>query len=186
MKTANRIISIALASAFLLAGAGIANAGTENTVPLNESHMSAHLSYAGLPPTAYDQALVPGSADCADLGDVIPFAVKFKKTAGSLFNFTVMWPEANTYINIYFLDSDDNVIAQANDGPPSAPKRPKEVHLGSLDNGTYYLCVLNSSGANAGFTMNATVSFAKGYVPPPVPTTTTPPTPSPVPTPVPT
>src|ERR1051326_6927136 len=120
MKTTRRLISTALASAFLLAGAGIASAGTENTVPLNESHMSAHLTYGGLPPTAYDQALVPGSADCADPGEVIPFAVKLKGTPGSLFNFTVMWPEADTYINIYFLDSDDNVIAQANDGPPSA------------------------------------------------------------------
>ena len=86
MKTAKRIISMALAVAFLLAGAGVATAATENTVPLNESHMSAHLSYGPLPPTAYDQALVPGSSDCAQLGDVIPFAVKFKNTAGSLFN----------------------------------------------------------------------------------------------------
>jgi hypothetical protein len=149
--------------------------------------MSAHLTYAGLPPTAYDQALVPGSADCADLGDVIPFSIKFKKTAGSLFNFTVLWPEASTYINIYFIDPDDKVIAQANDGPPSAPKRPKEVHLGSLDNGTYKLCVINSGGTNSGITVDAKVSFAKGYVAPPAAPTVAPaPTPTEVPTPVPT
>jgi hypothetical protein len=186
MKTATRIISGMLAAAFLVAGAGIARAGTEAAEPLNESHTKVHKSYGPLAPTAYDQALVPGSADCADLGDVIPFNIKFKKTVGSLFNFTVSWAEANTYINIYFLDSDDNVIAQANDGPPATPKRPKEVHLGSLDNGTYNLCVINSSGANAGITLDATVSFAKGYVPPPVSTTAPAPTRSPEPTPVPT
>ena len=186
MKTPTRILSAGLAAAFLVAGAGVARAGTESNEPLNDAHMTMHKSYGPLPPGGYDQALVPGMSDCASLGDVIPFDIKFKKTAGSLFNFKVSWAEANTYINIYFIDSDDNVIAQANDSPPAAPKRPKEVHLGSLDNGTYYLCVINSAGANAGFTVDATVSFAKGYVPPPVPTTAPVAAPTAPPTPVPT
>jgi hypothetical protein len=50
------------------------------------------------------------------------------------------------------------------------------VNLGSLENGTYYLCVINSGGANAGFTVDATVTFASGYKPPPqAPTTARPP-----------
>jgi len=194
MKITTRIISVAAAALVLGAGAGFgqARATTMTGFTLDAAHMSVHRSYGALTSGGYDQQLVPGQSDCDALPSdaLIPIKTSFKKTAGSLFNFTVNWPEASTYINIYFIDSDDHVIAQANDGPPSSPKRPKEVHLGSLDNGTYYLCVINSAGANSGFTVDAKVSFASGYVPPPpppvttaVPSPTAPPTPAPTPAP---
>jgi hypothetical protein len=168
----------ALIAASIVLAAGLFSQARATTVEgfnLDNGHTKVHKSYGPLPPGAYDQVLVPGIADCdATPSDaLIPIQTKFSKTTGSLFKFVVNWAEANTYINIYFLDEDDNVIAQAFDGPPSAPKRPKEVNLGSLENGTYYLCVINSGGANTGFTVDATVTFASGYKPPPsVPTTT--------------
>jgi hypothetical protein len=157
-----------------------ARATTVEGFTLDDAHKKVKKSYGPLPAGAYDQILVPGLADCdASPGAaLIPVTIKFGRTIGSLFNFVVNWAEANTYINIYFFDEDDNVIAQATDGPPSSPKRPKEVNLGSLENGTYYLCVINSGGVNAGFTVDATVTFASGYKPPAEPPNRAPPPPT--------
>ena len=158
-----------LLGAIALGLAGPARATTEAGIALDNSHREAHRSYGPLANGAYDQALVPGSTDCdASPSDLlIPVTVKLKSNVGSLFDFTVNWPDANDYINVYLLDKNDHVVAQASDGPPSTPKRPKQLHLGSMDNGTYNLCIVNSAGANTGVTLDVKLSFVNTYRPPP-------------------
>ena len=162
-----------------------AQATTVEGFELNDATRKVHREYGPLPPGPTDQVLVPTLGQCnANAGAaLIPVETNFKRIAGSLFKFVVNWAEADTFINAYFFDEDGNVIAQHQDGPPSRPKRPKEMNLGNLENGNYFVCVINSGGANAGFTLDATVSFAGRYTPPPdggpVTRPTEPPTPPP-------
>jgi hypothetical protein len=123
--------------------------------------------------TLDDCKLVPSST-------AVKIGWKFVSTRPTKAQFVLTWPapEAND-LDVYLYDDEGNLIADSASADPQ-----ESINLGGLENGTYWMCVNNWSGANAGFTIEATVKFLSLYEQPPPP-----PTPivkrSPKPTPVP-
>jgi hypothetical protein len=116
-------------------------------------------------PTAVDMTL----DDCKLLpsSNAVKIGWKLKSDKPTKAVFSAEWPapDAND-LDLYFFDDEGNLLAD------SASADPKEsFNLGGLENGTYWLCVNNFSGANAGFTVDVEGNFLTLYEPRPEPPT---------------
>lgn len=139
---------------------------------------------------AYDNpALVVSLSDCQTLptSTAVEITWNIKSTRPTKAQFTITWPAADANdLDVYFFNDEGDLLAQSASGDPK-----EQFNLGGLENGTYWVCVNNFSGANAGFTIEADVAFLSLYERPPDPPTpiasrSPKPTPQPTPTPEPT
>lgn len=105
---------------------------------------------------------------------------KFKSTRPTKAAFTITWPAADANdLDVYFFNDEGDLVAESASGDPK-----EQFNLGGLENGTYWVCVNNFSGPNAGFTLDVDVSFLSLYEkPPPPPTPIVHRSPKPTPTP---
>lgn len=133
---------------------------------------------------AYDNpALVVSLADCQTLptSTAVKIEWKIRSTRPTKAAFVVTWPAAaSNDLDVYFFNDEGDLIASSASGDPK-----EQFNLGGVENGTYWLCVNNFSGANAGFTIEATVNFLSLYEappPPPTPIASRPPKETPEPT----
>jgi hypothetical protein len=132
---------------------------------------------------AYDNpALVVSLSDCQTLptSTAVEVGWKITSTRPTKALFAVTWPAADANdLDVYFFNDEGDLIAQSASGDPK-----ESFNIGGLENGTYWVCVNNFSGVNAGFTLDVAANFLSLYERPPPP-----PTPivkrSPKPTPVP-
>ena len=132
---------------------------------------------------AYDNpALIVSLSDCKTLptSTAVKMGWKISSTRPTKAAFVLTWPAADANdLDMYFFNDEGDLIAQSASGDPK-----ESFNIGGLENGTYWVCVNNWSGANAGFTLDVEAAFLTLYEQPPPP-----PTPivkrSPKPTPVP-
>jgi hypothetical protein len=119
---------------------------------------------------AYDNpALVVSLADCQTLptSTAVEIGWKVRSTRPTKAEFTITWPAADANdLDVYFFNDEGDLLAQSASGDPK-----EQFNLGGLENGTYWLCVNNFSGVNAGFTVEATMNFLSLYERPPAPPT---------------
>jgi hypothetical protein len=133
---------------------------------------------------AYDNpALVVSLSDCQTLptSTAVEIGWKISSTRPTKSAFTLTWPAADANdLDMYFFNEEGDLIAQSASGDPK-----ESFNIGGLENGTYWLCVNNFSGANAGFTVEVDVDFLSLYErppPPPTPIVKRSPKPTPAPT----
>jgi hypothetical protein len=166
MKLRRRLI----ASAFLFVGiigfAGSAAALMGEGFTLSDASPNVKKDYPPIPGSnPAGQASDPTVAQCNALPSEtnIPIELKFKREFGHLIQIKVFWeaPEADD-IDIYLFDEAGEMITSS-----ASSSMPELVQLGSPENGTYFLCVRNFAGPNAGFRVEATTRFLDVFVPPP-------------------
>jgi len=159
---------------------------------MDDAHPKVHMTYgplAGNDPVSGQTGASPDNCSTLPADALIQINVSFKRQVGTLDTFSTSWTGAQNDIDTYMFDSNGNQIATATAGDTD---KPEIIRLGNLTNGTYFLCVVSFSGANTGFTVDASRQYFTlyHYTPPaetPAPTpavggasTPPPPTPAPV------
>jgi hypothetical protein len=159
-----------IAGFFAVGGTALALMGEGFT--LSNKTPKVRKDYAPIPGSnPAGQATDPTVAQCDTLPSEtdVPIELKFEKEFGHLIKIQVFWeaPEADD-IDIYLFDEAGELITSS-----ASSSMPEQVQLGSPPNGTYFLCVRNFAGPNAGFTVDASTRFLDVFVPPtPQPTPT--------------
>jgi hypothetical protein len=111
-------------------------------------------------------------------GVVIEITFKLDPSRFSQTNLAVSWPapEADD-VDLYLYDEAGETVGQG-----ATTEHPEKIGLADVSSGSLFLCVLNYSGPNAGFTLEATSRYVSVYERTPEPAT---PRPTPRPTPKP-
>jgi hypothetical protein len=170
-RTVSLIALILISGCVLLAvSADRAGALTGQGIKLDDAHPKVKQTYSPIPatdPTAGNVA-DPTVANCQTLAGetLLQVDVSFKRQFGTLATFATSWTGAGNDIDAYFYDENGKEIAKATDISTS---NPEIIRLGNLANGTYYMCVVSSTGQNTGFTVDASMEFLSlyKYTPPP-------------------
>lgn len=171
MRRLLAIISLAAAAAAVVPPA---SATEVEGFTLSDSQKTVKKEYGPIPVQNPSGTLGdPTLSDCRDLPShaLIPIELDFANDFGHLGEFAVTWPahEAND-IDIYFFNEAGDVIADS-----ASADHPETFRVGNPENGLYYLCVANFSGANAGFTVDAGIRFLTLYTRPPAASDSPPP-----------
>jgi hypothetical protein len=165
-----RLALLALSALAVMGGSPLALALESEGFTITDEKLHQTKEFGPIPgqnpgPTAADLTL----SDCKLLpsSNAVEVGWKIKSTRPTKAQFSISWPaaEAND-LDLYFFDDEGNMLAS------SASSDPKEsFNLGGLENGTYWVCVNNFSGANAGFTLDVEAQFLTLYERPPEPPT---------------
>jgi hypothetical protein len=120
----------------------------------------------------------PTLDDCKQLpSDVaVKIGLKLQNDVSAKETFSVSWGSPGNDVDVYMFDDDGNLVSKS-----ASSSNPEIMKLGGLPSGTYYICVVNYSGANTGFTIDGKVDFLKLYHYSPPPPTPAPSTPTPTP-----
>jgi hypothetical protein len=136
------------------------------------------------------QANDPTLGDCKTLptSTAVSLTWKIRSNRPTKVSIVLKWEDAGgtNDLDLYLFSDEGDILATS-----ASDAVPETINLGGLENGTYWLCVNNFAGINAGFTIELTAQFLSLYErppPPPTPIASVPPkvTPTPTPTPEPT
>ena len=100
-------------------------------------------------------------------GVVIEITFKLNTDKFSQTSLAVTWPASDADdIDLYLFDPAGEVVGQA-----ATMEHPEKIGLADVSSGSLFLCVLNYSGPNAGFTVDAASRYVDVYSRTPEPAT---------------
>jgi hypothetical protein len=174
MRRTRKLLMIAGAFVAVVMITSPVDANEAEGFTISDSRLKGEKDFPPIPlqnPTAGATAdLDPTLSDCLTLpyATAVKMTVALKSDRPSKFRFAVSWAQAEANdVDVYFFDEEGNQIASA-----ASQAMPEIVNLGGLPNAVYYICALNYSGPNTGFTVAAEATLLTLYerpIPPPTP-----------------